>query len=521
MFDPSLSSDASRNTRQRDQQLRRQSLRHSWPVLVLMPVLVGVLHACAFSVLINLFLGEHFGLSNGNPAPWPGAIAVLLVVSFWANRSISRLSIPGPVAQLLTMLVWGAAWLAWLALDPAFDAAQIWTKPGELVKSDGWLIPSLLISMVIWWVGMRYASDIASTSAEEMRTVVQRDWIVLFGSILLAAFIGGDAASGGLAAARLAVPLLLIVSVALIAAAENEGTRRIAIRRGGTPPGWGRWFRLVGGLSLGIVVLSVLILAILSPEALSAIMNGISTVGRYIGWVLSWVLYAIVWVVFQLGMLIGRLIEAIFGDIFGPVQPPEMPANVGVEMEMEEREQTESGPWQYATLLRWGALGAVVLVIALVMFRLTRRDVAEVDGDVDEHRDSVFSTDLARKQLRDLFRRREREAKPLVLNLNQPPSDLRETMTYLEVLARRQGEARRPDESATDFAARLRAHWPGLANPLVELPQAYDRARYGEVTEATDGAISERVWQEIWSRRRDAPPPNPEGERPADPKWPE
>ena len=74
MSDPAFYSDANRNSRDRDRALRRQSLRQSWPTMLMIPALVGVLHACAFAVLIKLFLGPTFGLSGGHPAPWPGAI---------------------------------------------------------------------------------------------------------------------------------------------------------------------------------------------------------------------------------------------------------------------------------------------------------------------------------------------------------------------------------------------------------------------------------------------------------------
>jgi hypothetical protein len=508
MFDPAYSSDASKNTKGRDQALRKQSLKHSWPMLIMIPALVGILHAAAFSLLIKLFLGETFGLSNGHPAPWPGAIAVIFMVSFWTNRIIGRWNISSTLAQIATFIAWFMIWLGWIWIDPAFNSTNFWSSPGQLVQSEAWLIPPLLISMAVWWTGMTYAVDIVNISAEEVRTVVQRDWIVLFASVLLAALIGGTAGSDALNAARIAVPLLLIVSLALIAGAETEVTRRIAIRRGGTAPGWGRWLRLVGGFTIGILLISTIVLALLSPGALEAIVNGMATVARFVGWILAYVLYAVIWSVFQVASLIGRLLAAIFGDMFGPVEAPEMPVQQGFEMDEIAPRDEETGTWQYAILLRWAGLIAVVTAVAILIFRLTRRPASDDDdGDVDEHRDSVFSTDLAKQQLRDLFRRRQREGKPLRLDLDQSPQDVRETMMYLEVLAKRQGEERRPEETATDFAARLRAHWAGLGAPLIELHEEYDRARYGEVTEPGDAEFARRTWTSIWSKRKTTPPP--------------
>ena len=514
MSDPAFHSDFSRNSRSRDRALRGQSIRYTWPSLIMIPALVGILYACAFAVLIKLFLGPTFGLSDGHPAPWPGAIAVVFLLSFWTNRFLGRWERAGILGQVVTFVAWAVVWLGWIAIDPAFDESTFWSHPDRLVRDDAWLIPSLLISLVTWWLGLSYAASIASISAEELRTTVQRCWLVLFGSIILAAIVGGEAGDAGIEAARIAVPLQLLVSVALVAGAETEVTRRMAFRRGGTAPGWGRWLRLVGAVGAGIVLITVIVLALLSPGALDAIMAGIVTVLRWIGFVLQYVLYAIVWTIFTILGAIARLFNALFGDMFGPVEPPQMPIAPQMESVDQMEVQEETGTWEYAYLLRWGALGAVILTVVIVLFRLTQRPASdEDDGIMDEQRESVFSADLARQQLRDLFRRRHKDAPPPRLDLEKPPADLRETMVYLEVLARRQGEGRRPDETPEDFAARLRAHWAGVSAPLVQFPGQYDRVRYGEEVQPGDADEAARTWSQIWSARKMADRPDDKGNR--------
>ncbi len=514
MSDPAFHSDVGRNSRSRDRALRRQSIRHTWPALIMIPALVGILHACAFAVLIKLFLGPTFGLSGGHPAPWPGAIAIVFLLSFWTNRFIGRWERAGFLTQVATFVAWAVVWLGWIAIDPAFNATTFWSHPDRLVREDAWLIPSLLISLITWWVGILYAASIASISAEELRTTVQRDWLVLFGSIILAAIVGGEAGDAGIHAARIAVPLQLLVSVALVAGAETEVTRRMAFRRGGTAPSWGRWLRLVSAVGAGIIVVTVVVLALLSPGALDAIMGAIVTVLRWVGFVLQYVLYAVVWTIFTILGAIARLFNYLFGDMFGPVEPPQMPIAPQMEGIDQMEQQGETGTWEYAYLLRWGALGAVVLTVVFVLFRLTQRPAPEDDDAiVDEQRESVFSADLARQQLRDLFRRRQKDAPPTRLDLDKPPADLRETMVYLEVLARRQGEGRRPDETPEDFAARLRAHWAGVSTPLVQFPGQYDRVRYGEEVQPGDAEEAARTWSQIWSARKTADQPDSKRDR--------
>jgi hypothetical protein len=509
---PFLTTNPRTTARERDAALRKQSLRTSWPTVVMIPILIGVLHACAFSLLVKLFLGESFGLSAGHAAPWSGAIAVVFVLSFWINRFLGRFKLAGAWIQALTFGCWLVSYLGWILLEPAYRHTTVWSHPREFVQSEAYLIPPLLISMVIWWSGMSHAANIANLSAEDIRSTVQRDWLILFVSILLAALVGGEAGDAAISAARIAVPLQLIASLALVAGAEVEATRRMASQRGS----WGRWIRLVGGLAAGVLALTLIVLALLSPSALGAVVGGIALVARAIGVVLGYVLLAIVWAVFQVVIAITRLIEWLFGDFFGPIEQPAMTGQPAINMDQFRQQEGEPQQWEYAILIRWVVIVLVVLVAAVILFRVTRKAAApEEDDAVDEQRDSVFSADLARQQLRDLFRRRRREQRPPRLDLDRPPETVRETMVYLETLAARQGVPRRATESSADFTARLRAVWPGAAAPLIDIPHRYEPVRYGEAADdprSPDAEAARRDWTHVWEIRKHAPPPpEPDG----------
>jgi len=509
--DDFMVSDSQRANRAREASLRKQPIRQSWPLLIMIPVLTGILHACAFALMIEMFLGETFGLSAGRPAPWPGAIALIFLASFWANRAIAGAIAGATASQAMTFVCWLGVYFAWIVLEPTYRDTDVWSRPGQFVQSEAYLIMPLLISMIVWWVGMNYATDIANISAEEVRSVVLRDWFILFGSILLAAMAGGAAGANAFSVARIAAPLLLIVSLALVAGAEVESTRRMAMRRGGHPPGWGRWARLVGGLSVSVALLTLIVLAILSPDALGAIVGGIAAISRALGVVLGYILLAIVWTVFQVVILVSKLLGLVFGDMFGEIATPEMAMQPGINLESLRQQEGEVEEWEYAVLLRWVALFFAVAIVAVILFRVTRKPQLEAGDDgVDEHRDSVFSTDLARQQLRDLFRRKQRARKPLKLDLDRPPRSIRETMLYLETLALRQGVGRREAETAEDFAARLRAVWSGVSAPLIDLPRRYERVRYGELDDAADSpdfAPAANDWARVWAARKDVEPP--------------
>jgi hypothetical protein len=486
----------------------RRAVSYAWPNLILLPALMGGLHATTYTLLFHLFLGEAFGFSGGRPAPWPGAIVLIWLASFWTTRAISRLSLTGRTAQVASLGCWLATLLLWFASEPVYREARLWTDPGSLVQGNAYLVPPMLISMITWWQGIRYAMDQSSITAEETRGTVQRSWMVIGGSILLALFVGGENGENAMRAARIAVPLLLILSLALVAGAELETTRRLAVRRGGQPPGWGRWFRLVSGLSTIVVVITIIVLALLGPEVLGAVVGFMFAAARLIGMALGYILYAVFFTLFQVITGFVWLLEELFGDVFGPIDAPQAPPiNPPMMLDQVFPEQEPTEQWEYAILLRWVVLGLMLIALAIVLFRITRRSSLPNDeGIVEEHRESVFSADLARKQLRDLFRRRQHGERRRPLDLNGNPADVRDVMRYLETLALRQNAGRKEAETSSDFLERLRAVWPGLGSPLIDLTGRYQRIRYGEYPDSPESpeyGPAVRDWTQIWNRRKD------------------
>lgn len=486
--------------------------RSALVLLVLMPACYGLMLASSWAVISELVLGQSFGLSGGRPAPWPGDVALVWLTAFWLATIVDRTRMAPRLGQVVLIVGWFATFIAWATLEPAYDGNMLLSDPGALVTDDGYLIPPLLISLVVWWFGMQLARDISLASPEEFRGIAQRSWIVLGFSLVLATWIDGDTGGRALSLARFAVPGLAIASLALIAGAEVQATRRLALRRGGQPPDWDRWLRLVAGVTVFVVAVTALVLVILSPGAISALIAGLLVILTLLGWAARYVFLALIFVAYQVILGITWIIESLFGRVF---TPPELPQQLQLQGAPAEQlpEQQEPSAIPYATEIRWILLVLTVLILALVIFRLTRRFGArETEDPLDESRDNVFSADLARRQLRDLFRRRPRPSRIAPLDLATTPRSVRETMQYLQTLAARQDASRAEDESADDFIRRLRAVWPGLGQPLGDLVRRYEFVRYGD--ESRNGDPDEvretgTAWTRIWSARKDVPPPTP------------
>jgi hypothetical protein len=478
-----------------------------WQTAIAFPLLLAMLVASAAAPLIHLFLNPDFGLTAGRPAPSMLGFAFVGLVGCWSARWLAPRITNRAAWAVVSVVLWAASVALWFALEPEYDLGALLRDPGSLVRAQGYFVVPFFLSFGAWWFGSRYGFDPGRFMPEEVRGLVQRCWLVLIGSILLAALIRGDAGQSAIDAARFAVPLAMIASVALVAGTEVDATRRVARRRGGDVPGWGRWYRLSGGFALAILVLSGLVLGILSPGAMRAILDAIQTGLRGVGWVLGYVLYAIVYVLYVIIRVVSMVLEWLFGDIFGPIQPPQREQQQAPVGEQALPDNQPTGEWQYAALLRWIAIGIAVVIVGIVILRMTRRtDQDDGLGAIDEERESVFSSDLAKRQLRDLFRRKPAPPEPERLDLDRPPATAREAMVYLEVLANREGVGRREDETPNDFVARLRAEWAGTGGALGDLLATYQPVRYGDESDDA-GTVVASAWQGIWSTRKPAMEP--------------
>ncbi|HYH11834.1 MAG TPA: DUF4129 domain-containing protein [Thermomicrobiales bacterium] len=489
------SSDLPRRTRRR--------WLANWPENLLLPILVAVVQTLAVTPLLYMFFGEDFGLTGGRSVMWPGGLGLLGLAAFWTAKFTMRVTTDPRWFPMVMAACWMVSVGVWVGLEPSYGLTGLLAEPGSLVGERGYLIAPLLLSLGIWWQGIRYATVGFLFTAEEIRGSTQRSWLVLVGSLVLAALIDNGAGRDALGTTRFVVPAMMIASVALVAAAEIHASRQQIRQSGGRPPTWSRWGRLVGGLGLAILGIALITMLLLTPGSFSAMIGGIVAMMRGVGQLALWVLYGVFYVLYYVFYALSELFRAIFDVDFGPMEPPERPAAMeGGPLEFQEQEDEEE--WKYASLLRWGLLGMVVLCVVVLLFRMTRRAAeSEADEVGDEERSSVFSADLAKSQLRNLFRRGGRGSRLRNLDFDVAPGNVRETWRYLQILANRQEVGRREAETPQDFAGRLRATWPGTAASLNDLARRYERSRYGEIDSERDYAAALDDWSDIYRRRRE------------------
>lgn len=486
----------------------RRALRHEWPRLVVLPALVALIGTAVAAPLVEMFLGPHFGLSGGREAPWPWSLVIIACLGFWAAIALESTKLSREASTATLMVLGLAVIVGWWALDPVWDVRPLLRDPVSLVGDNGHFVVPLMVGIGFWVQGLRLAFEPALMGAEAIRERVRFAIVALGLAMALAGLIGGDMGEAGISTAIVALPVLLVSSAAAIAAAEMASTRRLAARRHTTAPGWDRWARTSGGAALFLLVVVGIGALFLGPGALQLVVDGMAALWHGIATVLLWIVYGIVYVIYYVYRFVAWIINSIFGDVVRPMELPEMGGQMAPpEEEVLPPEVVESEP---NLVLRWIALGLALVIVALIVFFMARRRASvDGDGDIEEERSSIFSAALARKQLRDLFRRKPRPERPRRLDLERDPESVREVMLYLQVLASRQGYGRETSETPRDFAGRLAAEWPGLREPLDIVRGRYERVRYGETEEDRREAV--QAWRQIHDARRDAPP-KPSGE---------
>jgi hypothetical protein len=461
-----------------------------WPTELLLPVLVAALQAAAVAPLIHLLGAGAFAMDAAD-IPWPPALAIVGLIAFWSTHLLARGGRSLGAARTLSLLLGiatAAVWLGW----------QYGADRGELARRAP--LFAAVLAFIAWWRGLGAGSDPDPFRPGALRRLTQLAWLALTVTLVIAALSNGTAAHDALASGRVAVPIAVISGLLAVAAGEIEQARRTAIRRGGRAPGRGTWLAFAGGATLAIVIVALVIGGLIGQDVWSIlgwpIVNGL--------WLLSQaLLYTIIALAFVIFFIIYPLIWLIRYLLNGgepPKRPEAMPAPTDFN-QFADRAQQGASP-AVVDALRIGLVAVVVIICAIVLLRALRRYRGiEPEEEADEQRESLWSRELARAQLRSLFSRKQTAHASAKLDLTKEPASVREAFLLLTALADREEIGRMPTESATDFAVRLEGTWPDTATPVADLTERYLRVRYGEQADAPDIAAARSAWRSIWQRR--------------------
>jgi hypothetical protein len=461
-----------------------------WPTELLLPVLVAALQAAVAAPLLHLLGAGAFAIHPGE-IPWPPALAIVGLAAFWSTHLLAGRGLSLTPARALSLLLWiatTAIWLVW----------QYGAERDALIRRAP--LFAAVLAFLAWWRGVGVGSDPEPFRPAALRRLTQLAWLTLTVELVIAALGNGAAAEDALASGRVAAPVAIISGLLAVAAGEIEQARLTAIRRGGRAPGRGTWLTFAGGATFAIVIVALLIGGLIGQDVWNIlawpIVNGLWLLSQALLYTLIAIAFLFFLVIYPLFWLVRYLLNG--GE--PPKRPEAMPAPTNFN-QFADRAQHGASP-AVLDALRIGLVAIVIIVCAIVLLRAIRRYRGiELDEEADEQRESLWSRDLARAQLRGLFSRKRAAYATPKLDFTKEPASVREAFQLLTALAEREEIGRLPTESATDFAARLEGTWPDAATSVVDLTERYLRVRYGEQPDAPDIPGARSAWRAIWQRR--------------------
>lgn len=465
-----------------------------WPTNLLLPVLVAGVETAAIAPLIHLF-GPGFLLANPSPAPWPVAVAVTGLVAFWSTRLFTTLGLSLRVGRVLSLVVWLGTVVIWIALQ--YGTWNELNVGSWLAPAQRYLALPVVLSLIAWWRGLTYGSDPTPFTSDALRVVVRTAWIALVIELLIAATMSNPTAHDALASGRLAVPVAVICGLLAVATAQIEQARQTARRRSGHTPERRTWLAFAVVATAVIVLVGLLVGGLLGHDVWSVLYHPV-VIG--LRWLSIGLLYALLAFAFVLFLLLSPVLWLARFALRGSA-PPKKPAitNPPDFSKYAHHAQSHLAP-NLVLGIRWALVLIIVPLVALaVLGALRRYHDFRKEEDVDERRESLWSRDMALKQLRGLFGSRQRPApagKPL--DLSREPVTVRDAYRFLTVLAARDGAARPPSETPSEFSARIGRKWADVGTQIDDLTSRYLRVRYGDHPDEPERDGARADWRAIW-----------------------
>ncbi len=352
--------------------------------------------------------------------------------------------------------------------------------------------PHLLIfvlGLLIWGRGLQLARDSLGLATAGFHL---RLGIVSFMLYMISAAFGAPPTHTAL--------LLFFFYFGLLALALGRITE-VGLTRGGARAPFGRGWLIILIVSAALVLLLALFAtSLFSLDHIRAFFDLLRPITEPLGQLLARIFIAILNVIFW---FIIRLINWV-RSLMGEAEPIELQLPQLGELD-ELPEEAASG-----TLLQWLKIGrdafliGLVLLAVLLVFLAFRRQLRLRATQRDETRESVFSRDDFLDDLAALLRggwaRLRDGAGHLARRLSDRYSliSIRRIYASLNALAAERGYPRGQSQTPYEYRAVLQRAWPEQSAEISFLTEAYVRAHYGSVQDATDTLQRAReAWEVI------------------------
>ena len=264
------------------------------------------------------------------------------------------------------------------------------------------------------------------------------------------------------------------------------------------------WLLIVALVVVGVLVMGLALAALVTPATVAYVLGWVGWLLRWLGTLLGYVLLAVVYVMFLVLTPLFNWLQSLMAG----AEPQEGMEMGGLQRSLEElaRQPAQELPPMAEETLRWltlAGIGVVLLVIFALALRYFRNSA---EDELDETRETVFSSTLLQDQLaalwNSLLERLRRASGPLgspYLSLvGEAESRAAIRALYQSVLAaaKEAGYPRAPGQTPREYKARLMEMCRSVGSAWTTITEVYVAARYGLPPPPPDQV--ERM-QEAWT----------------------
>ncbi len=469
-----------------------RALRSNWLDLAL-AALVAVAEAATVAPWLYLIAGL-----TGHPLaaiPSPVGLALVGLICYWEARYFLTGGWDLSAARAMSLGSWLVLMIVWFGIVWGHFISAPWHFLDHLIALDGTLIAIMVAGAVAWWRAISIASVPKPFTPEFARRLIWRGVLVSGLALVFSWAMHGAAATRVTNAAALAFPLMLVASL-LAAGASQARTAREAIKSGADPVRVG--LGTASGLTLGMILLAVAVAGLAGRHFWSQLVSPLRVVQHGLEAALYGILVVVTYALFILLFPFFWLMRHLIGN--KAPQQPQAQVQAGKVKELTQNAHNAL-PHFVTVTLELILLAAIVGFVFWLILRSLRRYRGDQEEEgVDEIHESVWSSDLALKQLRSLLQgwgSRGGSSRRRQFDLDAEPLDVRDAYRHLLVLGDLQGQARQPNESPSDYLARLRMAWATAGEPLDDLTLRYLAARYAEESSEEDVSRARQDWRSL------------------------
>ena len=380
-------------------------------------------------------------------------------------------------------VIWELRWFTLLTRDPVTT------------------ILTLLIAVWLWWWGIRTGCgrvyyDLLTANFTCGILMLALGAVVVYATRVIP-----------LLHVLLAFIVFFVIGLGTMAIANLQSTRHFEGSRSDQVLPVNRyWLGTVVVVIGAVLLVGLLVGQLFTFGPLTWVLAKLAILWEWLAWLLLRVFVPVSYALFKLFEWITRLVH--LGGNPTDQLLPKAPASFAEQFKDLQPGHPSIPPQVYVGLQALAGI-LVVAVIVFIFVLAFRRFKTLLEEDVEETREIIFSMDLLRKQLAQLFGRKNKgnstvpEAFVAVLG-DDPRAQIRRTYQALLAWAAERGVARRPGQTPGEHMLLMNHALPAYAEPISIITAAYVQARYGiDSIRVADAEHVRQAWEHI-AQRQDA-----------------